>query len=212
SFPFISSKGMESMVSAVDAAPVEFGPPTFEPVDFEHPTAPPTQSATSSALLIKVPGAWLDTGRLNSFERDFIFAFLPFIGQRTLLPVIIFFTPPKTVWAICLIALSDLESNQERGASKQLAPGAPYTHLLTDLKMLREKKKERRRCAQSRLKYSLASQTTKIKSCPPIKARVTPSGFSLALSATFSRGDVCPSHSQSLKSAFFLPSGAPEMI
>jgi len=37
--------------------------------------------------------------------------------------------------AICLIALlaasSDRESNQERGASKQLAPGVPYTHLLT---------------------------------------------------------------------------------
>jgi len=35
--------------------------------------------------------------------------------------------------AICLIALfaalSDWESNQERGASKQLAPGVPYTHL-----------------------------------------------------------------------------------
>ncbi len=39
--------------------------------------------------------------------------------------------------AICLIALfvalSDQESDQERGASKQLAPGAPYAHLLTDL-------------------------------------------------------------------------------
>src|SRR6266540_4307672 len=39
--------------------------------------------------------------------------------------------------AICLIALfvafSDQESNQERGASKQLAPGVPYAHLLTDL-------------------------------------------------------------------------------
>jgi len=45
------------------------------------------------------------------------------------------------------VALSDQESNQERGASKQLAPVAPYTHLLTDLKMLHEKKKGRRRCA-----------------------------------------------------------------
>jgi len=40
--------------------------------------------------------------------------------------------------AICLIALfvalSDQESDQERGASKQLAPGVPYTHLLTDLR------------------------------------------------------------------------------
>jgi hypothetical protein len=43
------------------------------------------------------------------------------------------------VWrgAICLIALfvasPNQESNQERGASKHLAPGAPYTHLLTAL-------------------------------------------------------------------------------
>jgi len=39
--------------------------------------------------------------------------------------------------AICLIALfvasPNEESNQERGASKHLAPGAPYTHLLTAL-------------------------------------------------------------------------------
>jgi hypothetical protein len=39
--------------------------------------------------------------------------------------------------AICLIALfvasSKQESNQERGASKHLAPAAPYTHLLTAL-------------------------------------------------------------------------------
>jgi hypothetical protein len=75
SFPFISSKGMESMVSAAD--PVELGPPAFEPVDFEHPAANPTQSAMSSALLIKVPGAWLDAGRLNSFEPDFIFTSHP---------------------------------------------------------------------------------------------------------------------------------------
>src|SRR5262245_5534644 len=38
--------------------------------------------------------------------------------------------------AICSIALfvtsSDQES-QERGVSKQIAPGAPYAHLLTDL-------------------------------------------------------------------------------
>src|SRR5262245_1239479 len=95
SFPFISSKGMESMVSAADAVPVELAPPMFEPVDFEHPTAHPTQSATSSALLIKVPNAWLDTGRLNSFEPDFIFASLPSIGQRTLLPVSLFYTPPE---------------------------------------------------------------------------------------------------------------------
>jgi len=37
--------------------------------------------------------------------------------------------------AICLIALlvslSREESNQETGASKQLAPGVPYAHLLT---------------------------------------------------------------------------------
>jgi len=31
------------------------------------------------------------------------------------------------------VALSDQESNQEIGASKQIAPGAPYTHLLADL-------------------------------------------------------------------------------
>src|SRR5262245_11146290 len=84
SFPFISSKGMESMVSVADAVLVEFVSPMFEPVDFEHPTAHPTQSATSSALLIKVPGVWLDSGRLNSFDRDFIFASIPSIGQRTL--------------------------------------------------------------------------------------------------------------------------------
>src|SRR5262249_9099650 len=39
--------------------------------------------------------------------------------------------------AICLIALfvsfSDQESNQERGASKQLAPGVPYTQSHPDL-------------------------------------------------------------------------------
>jgi hypothetical protein len=39
--------------------------------------------------------------------------------------------------AICLIALFvalfDWKSNQERGASKQLAPLLPYTHLQTDL-------------------------------------------------------------------------------
>jgi len=39
--------------------------------------------------------------------------------------------------AICLIALivasSDQESNQERGASEQLAAPLLYTHLLTDL-------------------------------------------------------------------------------
>jgi len=39
--------------------------------------------------------------------------------------------------AICLIALfvalSDQESGQERCASKQLAPGAPYTLMQTDL-------------------------------------------------------------------------------
>ena len=39
--------------------------------------------------------------------------------------------------AICLIALfvasPNQESNQERGASKRLAPGAPYTHLLAAL-------------------------------------------------------------------------------
>jgi hypothetical protein len=39
--------------------------------------------------------------------------------------------------AICLIALfvalSDQESNKERGASKQLAAPLPYTHLLSDL-------------------------------------------------------------------------------
>src|SRR5262245_58413514 len=32
-----------------------------------------------------------------------------------------------------LVALSDQDSNRETGASKQLAPGVPYTHLLTDL-------------------------------------------------------------------------------
>jgi len=35
--------------------------------------------------------------------------------------------------AICLIALIVASSDQEKSASKQLAPGAPYTHLLTDL-------------------------------------------------------------------------------
>jgi hypothetical protein len=39
--------------------------------------------------------------------------------------------------AICLIALfvasPNQESNQERGASKHLAPGTPYTYLLTSL-------------------------------------------------------------------------------
>jgi hypothetical protein len=43
--------------------------------------------------------------------------------------------------AICLIALfvasSDQESNQETGASKQLAAPLPYTHLLTDLNRTR---------------------------------------------------------------------------
>jgi hypothetical protein len=43
--------------------------------------------------------------------------------------------------AICLIALcvalSDQESNQETGTSKQLAPGVPYTHLLIDLTLTR---------------------------------------------------------------------------
>jgi len=39
--------------------------------------------------------------------------------------------------AICLIALFVALSNQERSASKQLAPGAPYTHLLPDLRLLR---------------------------------------------------------------------------
>jgi hypothetical protein len=56
---------MESMVSVAGS------------VDLEHPAANPTQSAMSSALLIKVPGAWPDTGRPNSFEPDFIFASLP---------------------------------------------------------------------------------------------------------------------------------------
>jgi hypothetical protein len=75
-FPFVSPKGMESMVSADD-----------EPVDFEHPTASPTQSVKSSAWLIKVPGAWLDTSRLKSFELDFIFASLPpNIGRQNCLP------------------------------------------------------------------------------------------------------------------------------
>jgi hypothetical protein len=35
--------------------------------------------------------------------------------------------------AICLIALFVALSDQKRGASKQLAPGVPYTHLLTGL-------------------------------------------------------------------------------
>jgi hypothetical protein len=82
----------------------------FEPVDFEHPT----QRATSSALLIKVPGAWLDTGRLNSFEPDFIFASLPSIDQRTLPPVSFFFTPPETVWG-------DLFNRPVRGPVRSVA-------------------------------------------------------------------------------------------
>jgi hypothetical protein len=72
SFPFVSPKGMESTVSA--AGPVELRPPVF---DFEQPTANPTQSAMSSALKIKAPGARLETDRLNSFERDSIFDSLP---------------------------------------------------------------------------------------------------------------------------------------
>src|SRR5882672_590509 len=74
SSPFISSKGMESIVSAAD--PVELRPPEFEPADFEHPTAHPMQSAMSSALYIKAPGASPETGRLNNFERDSIFTLL----------------------------------------------------------------------------------------------------------------------------------------
>jgi hypothetical protein len=58
---------MESMVRAADDGPV----------DFEHPAAHPTQSAMSIAFLIKATGARLETGRLNSFERDFIFSSLP---------------------------------------------------------------------------------------------------------------------------------------
>ena len=42
--------------------------------------------------------------------------------------------------ASCLIALfvvlSDQESNQERGASKQLAPPLSYTHLQSDLMLI----------------------------------------------------------------------------
>src|SRR5215470_8636531 len=89
---------MESMVSA---APVELGPPTFEPVDFEHPTAHPTHSAMSSVRLIKAPGAFLKAGRLNSLERDSMFTSLPSnIGQRTVLPVRLYFTPPKNEWTL----------------------------------------------------------------------------------------------------------------
>jgi hypothetical protein len=77
SFPFVSPKGMESMVSA--AGPVELRPPVF---DFEQPTANPKQSAMSIALKIKAPGARLETDRLNSFERDSIFDSLPSnVGQ-----------------------------------------------------------------------------------------------------------------------------------
>ena len=35
--------------------------------------------------------------------------------------------------AICLIALFVASPDQEKSASKQLAPPLPYTHLLTDL-------------------------------------------------------------------------------
>src|SRR5262245_40425325 len=80
SFPFISSKGMESMVIA--AGSVELRPPEFEPVDFEHPAVHTTQSAMRSALLIKAPDGSFETSWLNSFERDFILAYLPLnIGQ-----------------------------------------------------------------------------------------------------------------------------------
>jgi len=43
---------------------------------------------------------------------------------------------PVRCGAICLIALSVALSNQETGASKQLAPGVPYTQLQTDLNCL----------------------------------------------------------------------------
>jgi hypothetical protein len=50
-----------------------------EPVDFEQPADNPTQSAMSSALLLKVRGVWLDNSLVISFENDFIVASLPSI-------------------------------------------------------------------------------------------------------------------------------------
>src|SRR5262245_22277569 len=74
----------------------------------------------------------------------------------------------KTDLIALLSALADQESNQERGASKQLAPGAPYTHLQTDLGLLPRAKIRRwtggpptgryRRIAQLPLKASVGKR------------------------------------------------------